>query len=53
MARVQRASKRCRRALEKFATCVLTEMEVGAIEEVTAEADIIEEPQVLRHIRVV
>jgi len=46
MARVQRTAKRCRITLENSATCVARNTEVGAIEEVTAEADTIEEPEV-------
>jgi len=41
MARVQRAAKRCRITLENFVTYVVRDTEVGAIEEVTAEADTI------------
>ena len=42
MARVQRAAKRCKIT----ATYVVRDTEVAAIEEVTAEADTTEEPEV-------
>jgi len=38
--------KRCRITLENSATHVVRDIEVGAIEEVTAEIDTIEEPEV-------
>jgi len=53
-----RALKRCRITLENSATYVVRDTQVGATEEVTAETDTIEEPEVeqglcvLRHIRV-
>jgi len=46
MARVQRAAKRCRITRENSVTYVVRNTEVGAIEEVTAEADTTEEPEV-------
>jgi len=46
MARGQKAVKRCRITRENSVTYVVRDTEVGTFEEVTAEADTIEKPEV-------